>query len=466
MDLQQGNKNATAVMDPGDVKHWMTSYHAELSPLKLHELMIPSTLHSGIFGYGAQHHESKEPAPSESPWEFQIEAGIRALDLRIYQTEVGQWVFHYATLPSEHSVQSLIDWCNAYYSASDSTGNKEIIIFNIRDCYSVNDDFDYEALKNFFVNGLRSTSLIPRSAALLSLGEIHQAHPGKNIVLSWDKCIDDNLIWPYRWQTWIRTVVPASMSPKQMYLIHNAITECTTKLFVANACFPALSYKQTLACSTLDHERIQACLNANIEKAPPLAPVIEEVSYDFTLRLLYLLIRPHFKTSHYQIYFPGMSEFYDCPYASFNGFDEIKYPFEPDKSYVLSIRSRGTNGVVSKITVLDVDTATPEPISGPGNPNGPDGPEVRRVSRTANGSGRVEWAPNDNYMYHYLLGKIYLLKDINGGIATGPAVFEEKLDNKSGVYTTPPLEWSEIYVVTLVGLFYDLKRTKATWHEI
>ncbi|MQT92904.1 hypothetical protein [Pseudomonas helleri] len=109
MDMQSGKIIATDV----DVKYWMTSLHPLVGTLKLHELKIPSTQHSGLIECESQQDESNESGSTGSPWGFQIEAGIRALDLRIYQNEEGDCFFHYNNLPSEHSVQSLIDWCNA-----------------------------------------------------------------------------------------------------------------------------------------------------------------------------------------------------------------------------------------------------------------------------------------------------------------------------------------------------------------
>lgn len=468
MNVSIANSKAVENLTSGDVEHWMTTYHSVLATLKLHELKIPSTMHSGTFEFDAQAYTRSTPDSSGALWEIQIEAGVRALDLRICQIAAGQWVFHYNNQPSANTVQSLIDWCNTYYSASDSTAINEILVLNIRDCYSLSGAFDYVRLKNLFVNGLHATGLIPRSAALLTLGQITHDYGGKNIILSWDKCSEDDLIWPCRWQGWINTVVPAGVNQKaimQMYVIHNTVTQLSSTLFVANANSHSLSNRPPVAGLELDHALIQACISANLNQAPP---AVESSQYDYVLQTLSLTITPGFNTSHYQISINAGSNII-YPHTLSEGRHRITVSLALNRICQLNIKRIDAHGRTSNGTLVDVDTTftqNPGNPGNPGNPSGPDGPWIVRARRSSDTSGYAYWGTHDLSPYDHALIKIYRSQDISEGIATGPDIFRKTLTNSATAVTFYPLEAGVDYVVTLVGVFSNLTLTKASWKNV
>ena len=468
MNVSIANSKAVENLTSGDVEHWMTTNHSVLATLKLHELKIPSTMHSGTFEFDAQAYTRSTPDSSGALWGIQIEAGVRALDLRICQIGAGQWVFHYNHQPSANTVQSLIDWCNAYYSVSDSTAINEILVLNIRDCYSLSGAFDYVQLKNLFVNGLQATGLIPRSAALLTLGQMTHDYGGKNIILSWDKCSEDDLIWPCRWQGWINTVVPAGVNQKaimQMYVIHNTVTQLSSTLFVANAHSHSLSNRPPVAGLELDHALIQACISANLNQAPPAPPVVESSQYDFALQTLSLTITPGFNTSHYQISINAGSNII-YPHTLSEGRHRITVSLALNRMYQLSIKRVDAHGRTPNGILVDIDTSTTKDTDNPGNIDGPDGPWIVGATRNGDIAGYAYWGTHDLSSYDHALIKIYRSQDINEGIATGPAIFEKTLNNSATSVTFYPLEVGTDYVVTLVGVFSNLTKTKASWKKV
>ena len=439
-----------------DVKHWMTTYHSVLSTLKLHELKIPSTMHSGVF-------------ESEAPWDSQIEAGVRALDLRICQLEVGQWVFHYNNQPSANSVQSLIEWCNAYYSAPDMAVINEILILNIHDCYSLSGAFDYAQLKNLFVNGLHATGLIPRGAALLTLGRIHHDYWGKNIILSWNECVEDDLIWPCRWQGWINTAVPAGVNLKvkmQVYVIHNAVTELSSTWFVANASSPSLACLPSGAGSALDHVLIEKCINTNLEAAPYLASELEQSGYNYLSEKMYLIIKPDIRNLLYQIAGPW-GGFMTYPHTSTDGYHTIEFSLASNQAVNLTIRALDARGKVSGNTVLYVNTTAPAPVLELGHPSASDMPDIESVYRQRIFDVItlfIIWNIHSASVFDHLEVKVFRLQ--KEGMDTGPAVFEKTVSNTSGAVTFAPVTSGDTYVAVVMGVYPGNSESRPAWRII
>ena len=463
MDMQSGKIIATDV----DVKHWMTSLHPVVGTLKLHELKIPSTQHSGLIECDGQQDESNGSDSTGSPWGFQIEAGIRALDLRIYQHEEGHWVFHYNNLPSLHSVQSLIDWCNTYYSAPEPIINNEIIVLHIHDCFSPMDQFNYSQLRDLFVNGLRSTSLIPRRAALLNLMQIHQNYPGKNIVLSWDRCVDDDLIWPYRWQGWVKTDVPAGKEHKAtlpLRLICNAVTECISTLVVANTSSPAMSAGQPSVCSELDHGLIEKCINYNLDAAPFYAPELEQSGYNYISEKFHLIINPVLRTVQYQIDFLGRG-FMAYPHTLSNGCHNIEIPVARNQMFNLTVRALDARGKISESKMLSVNTTAPAPIVAFSDPNSSGNSKIKNIRIEGTGSNRVAFIMLDiNSFYDFPQVEITVFRLQKEGIDNSPAVYQ-KLVSKSAAGAMFPMVEGGAYVAVVQGADFGGYRYGTVWEQ-
>lgn len=463
MDRQSGKTIAT----DGDVKHWMTSLHPLLGTLKLHELKIPSTQHSGLIECDGQQDESNGSDSTGSPWGFQIEAGIRALDLRIYQHEEGHWVFHYNNLPSLHSVQSLIDWCNTYYSAPEPIINNEIIVLHIHGCFSPMDQFNDSQLRDLFVNGLRSTSLIPRRAALLNLMQIHQDYPGKNIVLSWDRCVDDDLIWPYRWQGWVKTDVPAGKEHKAtlpLRLICNAVTECISTLVVANTSSPAMSAGQPSVCSELDHGLIEKCINYNLDAAPFYAPELEQSGYNYVSEKFHLIINPVLRTVQYQIDFLGRG-FMAYPHTLSNGCHNIEIPVARNQMFNLTVRALDARGKISESKMLSVNTTAPAPIVAFSDPNSSGNSKIKDIRIEGTGSNRVAFIMLDiNSFYDFPQVEITVFRLQKEGIDNSPAVYQ-KLVSKNAAGAMFPMVEGGVYVAVVQGADFGGYRYGTVWER-
>ena len=466
MNVSIANSKAVENLTSGDVEHWMTTYHSVLATLKLHELKIPSTMHSGTFEFDAQAYTRSTPDSSGALWDIQIEAGVRALDLRICQIGSGQWVFHYNNQPSANTVQSLIDWCNAYYSASDSTAINEILVLNIRDCYSLSGAFDYVQLKNLFVNGLQSTGLIPRKAALLTLGKIHHDYWGKNIILSWDECAEDDLIWPCRWQGWINTTVPAGVNQKttmQVYVIHNADTECSSTLCVANASPPAMRNGQPGGSSELDHGLIERCINYNVDAAPFLSPDIEDSYYNYRSEKFYLIVRPDLRAVQYQVDLLG-GGFVVYPYTLSNGYYHIEVPLKRQNVGSLIIRSLDARGKISQHTLVGFNSSAPAPVLALGDSSASVMPDSIYTYRTVVNNfiiGSVTWDLHEASIFEHVVVKVYRLS--TEGKDTGPALIEKTVPNTASATSFNPVPTGYWYLVVLVGVYPGGRQSKPAW---
>lgn len=465
MDMQSGKTIATDV----DVKHWMTSLHPVVGTLKLHELKIPSTQHSGLIECDDQQDEVNESGSTGSPWGFQIEAGIRALDLRIYQNEEGHWVFHYNNLPSEHSVQSLIDWCNAYYSAPEPLINNEIIVLHIHDCFSPMDQFNYTQLRDLFVNGLRSTSLIPRRAALLNLIQIHQNYPRKNIVLSWDRCVDDDLIWPYRWQGWIKADVPAGIEHKAtlpLFLICNAVTECISTLVVVNTSPPAITAGQPGACSEFDHGLIERCINYNVDAAPFYAPELEQSGYNYVSEKVYLIIKPNARVMQYQIDLLGRG-FTAYPHTLSNGYHNIELPVARDQVFILTIRAMDVRGRISGSSTISVNASAPAPVLELGDFGDSRMPKVLPLKIQDGGDFfyvSIMWDINGASDFEWV--QVIVIQLQGEGIDAGLVVFDKTHSRTSMGMTFFPYIKDKSYAVVVLGIYPGGWESKPAWVKL
>lgn len=467
MNVSIANSKAVENLTSGDVEHWMTTYHSVLATLKLHELKIPSTMHSGTFEFDAQAYTRSTPDSSGALWDIQIEAGVKALDLRICQIGAGQWVFHYNNQPSANTVQSLIDWCNAYYSASDSTVINEILVLNIRDCYSLSGAFDYVQLKNLFVNGLQSTGLIPRKAALLTLGKIHHDYWGKNIILSWDECAEDDLIWPCRWQGWINTTVPAGVNQKttmQVYVIHNADTECSSTLCVANASPSAMRNGQPGGSSKLDHGLIEKCINYNLDAAPFYAPELEQSGYNYISEKFHLIINPVLRTVQYQIDFLGRG-FMAYPHTLSNGCHNIEIPVARNQMFNLTVRALDARGKISESKMLSVNTTAPAPIVAFSAPNRSANSKIKEIRIEGTGSNRIAFIMLDiNSFYDFPQVEITVFRLQKEGIDNSPAVYQ-KLVSKNAAGAMFPMVEGGAYVAVVQGADFGGYRYGTVWER-
>lgn len=467
MNVSIANSKAVENLTSGDVEHWMTTYHSVLATLKLHELKIPSTMHSGTFEFDAQAYTRSTPDSSGALWDIQIEAGVKALDLRICQIGAGQWVFHYNNQPSANTVQSLIDWCNAYYSASDSTVINEILVLNIRDCYSLSGAFDYVQLKNLFVNGLQSTGLIPRKAALLTLGKIHHDYWGKNIILSWDECAEDDLIWPCRWQGWINTTVPAGVNQKtimQVYVIHNADTECSSTLCVANASPSAMRNGQPGGSSKLDHGLIEKCINYNLDAAPFYAPELEQSGYNYISKKVYLIIKPDSRVVQYQIDLLGRG-FAAYSYTSSNGYHHIELPLARDQVVRLTIRAMDSRGKISGDSAISINATAPAPVLELGDFSDSRMPVIHPLRFEKFGDMTfvaIQWDINKASDFDWVQVKVIELQE--GCIDAGLVVFDKKLV-RGAMGATFGLVKGKCYVVVVLGIYPGGWESKPAWKK-
>ncbi|WP_314918763.1 hypothetical protein [Pseudomonas helleri] len=467
MNVSIANSKAVENLTSGDIEHWMTTYHSVLATLKLQELKIPSTMHSGTFEFDAQAYTRSTPDSSGALWEIQIEAGVRALDLRICQIGAGQWVFHYNNQPSANTVQSLIDWCNAYYSASDSTAINEILVLNIRDCYSLSGAFDYVQLKNLFVNGLQSTGLIPRKAALLTLGKIHHDYWGKNIILSWDECAEDDLIWPCRWQGWINTTVPAGVNQKttmQVYVIHNADTECSSTLYVANASPPALRNGQPGGSSELDRGLIEKCINYNLDAAPFYAPEREQSGYNYFSEKFHLIINPALRTVQYQVDFLGRG-FMAYQHTPSNGYHNVEIPVARDQIFNLTVRALDVRGKISESKMISVNTTAPAPVIAFSDPSPSGNPKIKSISIEGGGSALVAFIMLDiNSSYDFPQVEITVFRLQKEGIDNSPAVHQKLVPNSAAGAMFRMIK-GEAYVAVVQGADFGGYRYGTVWER-
>lgn len=174
---------------------WMTDNAAALSGLRLDQLTLPSAHNSGMDMQDLWGVDELMGACQDDTFSFQLNAGARVLDLRLYDRSYrkpngnhsGHWTFReeFIFTHGPFPGRKLAD-CISGVDSFTRNNPGEIVILDIHEYHlgkypsnSVN-----RCLKYF--DKIRDR-LIPPSAHKMTIGEIRTQHPGKNIIIAWDR---------------------------------------------------------------------------------------------------------------------------------------------------------------------------------------------------------------------------------------------------------------------------------------
>ncbi len=224
---------------------WMTDMAADIVDVKLHQLAIPGAHNSGVDKKGTWGLEEQFGACQIDTFAHQLAAGARYLDLRLEDKSYWKFIGNFA--PERVFVEAFLftHGPDSFWFTNPSAGRslqyliaevkrftennpREIVIIDFHHFKKVMDDCLERAFHH--LTPIKHL-LIPNSASDLTIGEIHQKHPGRNIVLIFNhgdpkdwkpEWVQKNDLWPsfkrvwsldYNEQTIEKMVVNAMLSP-------------------------------------------------------------------------------------------------------------------------------------------------------------------------------------------------------------------------------------------------------------
>lgn len=197
--------NSSAASRPPHLD-WMAQI-PELARLRIDQLILPGAHNAGSDKLSPNAGIPQEKAQDVAPLE-QLRQGVRALDLRVAfysKYEKGDprrfQLFHLTS--SGRTVAGDILACvDAFYQELEQNGSpaRELVILDFHQFK----DFTEVTHREF--QSLLTKSLgpraVPRSLHKLTLEGIWRDHPGKNLVLSYNRASVDELLWPGVKQRW------------------------------------------------------------------------------------------------------------------------------------------------------------------------------------------------------------------------------------------------------------------------
>lgn len=197
--------NSSAASRPPHVD-WMAQT-AELGRLRIDQLILPGAHNSGSDKLSPNFAVPQEMAQDVAPLE-QLRQGVRALDLRVAfysKYEKGDprrfQLFHLTS--SGRTVAGDILACvQGFFEELEQNGSpaREIVVLDFHQFK------DFTELTHREFQGLLSSTLgtrtVPRTLRQLTLEDIWNDHPGKNVVLAYNRSSGDELLWPGVKQRW------------------------------------------------------------------------------------------------------------------------------------------------------------------------------------------------------------------------------------------------------------------------
>jgi hypothetical protein len=200
----QGND----VVNSYNLNSWMSDLHSVIGHLRVSELSLAGSHNCGMDGkapYVFSHGTCQDDS-----FLHQLNNGIRVFDIRLmwywgygeYNIGVGLKFYH-----GDASGRTFADMMKDVDQFHQSQ-SQELVIFDFHSIEAQNPDkaIPFDLIHAHFTNNY-GTRLLPRSAVLLTLGEIKAQYPGRNIVLMgpyqlWEKGRDRTYFWPKPWHEW------------------------------------------------------------------------------------------------------------------------------------------------------------------------------------------------------------------------------------------------------------------------
>ena len=408
-------------------------------------------------------------------------SGVRVLDLRIREMiTVNEFRCFHGGFESSRTVRGLINWINGFFRENYASKKNEILILDIHDVDKRGAGiFNYAALKNQIKSGLTSTGLIPRAAMGLTLAQLHQQYPGKNIVLCWDQDAGEELIWPEVKHLWIGQDFPTEQAlnsfvsselnqPRRGYLnsmqyvryeaLYGAIDmeEQVNATFAADA----LSLYQANIVNVDFFGRnnlVRNCIAANLVKAvAPRMPSLFGVTYYWGKLSAGVGIRKPTPALYYLVGINGGAFTRHDFEVAHNDIDHVVVVtgLARNTSYLLTVISVSLAGRQSAPTAYTLITKLPDP-----------GPRIAIVTRITPVLGIIGWMVNDLFKFASAEVTLYPTDGSEEQVPIGdPVVY-------TVTYPQPFVFLKELlpdtpYVVLLEGIYSDGARTSPSQRKL
>ncbi len=200
---QTPEKSTKKITPEVNYRHWMNEATPNIAHLRLDELAWPGTHNCGVDMESTELWDEEWGACQDDHWEWQFEHGARAFDVRIKDvTEetagVDEFYFYHGTITGERELR---DFC-FYFGYKMPAG--EIAIIDIHE--EIKDEsgnFRRDLL--FMLLQPLVKRMIPYSARNLTIAQIREQHPGKNLIIAGDisQSYPDSGFWPKITHKWI-----------------------------------------------------------------------------------------------------------------------------------------------------------------------------------------------------------------------------------------------------------------------
>lgn len=175
-----------------DYSRWMTNIGSSLEHLKIRDLILPLAHNAGVDQEGAGWPADWWAACQDDSFAYQLNNGIRALDLRLFYSGVLLYRFEHN---GYHAGRRLEDCAKAVLNFSVWNPG-EIVILDFH-------EVSLGAQENIVFRDLLSIigdRCIPSDAHDMTIKQIRSRYPGKNIVIAWSYA--HHLCWRKVHQTW------------------------------------------------------------------------------------------------------------------------------------------------------------------------------------------------------------------------------------------------------------------------
>lgn len=178
---------------------WMTDIGADINYLRIHNLILPEAHNAGVDQKGAGWPTDQWGACQDDTFTYQLRNGIRVLDLRLYRDPKEmythkEYIFKHG---GYHSRRYLNDCIHEVLEFAEQNPGEIVIL-----------DFHEAQLDGRAQDVITTLSIalgnrcIPSTARELTIGEIRNRHPGRNIIIAWWLSPPPWFCWPGVSQTW------------------------------------------------------------------------------------------------------------------------------------------------------------------------------------------------------------------------------------------------------------------------
>lgn len=194
-------------------KRWMTDILPDIANLKIHELAWPGLHNAGVDMESTELSDELWGACQDDTFWWQLEHGGRVLDLRVKDvTEQNGgknifWFYH-GIITGERRLVDCVSEINSFLTSNPD----EIVILDI---HETRPDFDGQFRTDVFISQLNPLfdKLIPSSASNLTVTQIREQHPKKNVIIAWNGGSAHGF-WPTINHKWIGQ---DTISPEELF---------------------------------------------------------------------------------------------------------------------------------------------------------------------------------------------------------------------------------------------------------